>query len=95
MSNSIGLPLDPMKFLFDSGMKVASVSLMCQDKQVFNAMMMAGTPCPYNGLIGDEARLGWESHEEKPYEIEQAKDITAEEAVTYSGIGMLGWLLLL
>ena len=89
------LRLKNAKFLYDSGMKVASVSLMCQDKQVFDAMMMAGTPCPYNGLIGDEARLGWESHEEKPYEIEQAKDITAEEAVTYSGIGMLGWLLLL
>jgi len=83
------------KFLYDSGMKVASVSLMCQDKRVFDAMMMAGTPCPYNGLIGDDAKIGWQNHEEKPYEIEQAEKITNEEAITYSGIGALGWLLLL
>ena len=81
--------------LYDMGMKVAAVSVMCQDKDIFDAMMMAGTPCPYNGLIGEEAKIGWLNHEEKPYEIEQAEKITTEEAVTYSGIGMLGWLLLL
>ena len=31
------------------GMKVAAVSLMCQDVRVFQAMEMAGTPCPYEG----------------------------------------------
>ena len=40
------------KTLYDMGMKVAAVSVMCQDKRVFDAMMMAGTPCPYNGMIG-------------------------------------------
>ena len=33
------------KTLYDMGMKVAAVSLMCQDKRVFSAMMNAGTPC--------------------------------------------------
>ena len=44
------------KTLYDMGMKVAAVSLMCQDKRVFDAMMNAGTPCPYDGLIGDQAK---------------------------------------
>ena len=34
------------KTLYDMGMKVAAVSVMCQDKRVFQAMMDAGTPCP-------------------------------------------------
>ena len=25
-------------------------------------MMMAGTPCPYDGLIGADAKAGWETH---------------------------------
>ena len=34
------------KLLNGLGMKVAAISLMCQDKNVFEAMMDAGTPCP-------------------------------------------------
>ena len=41
------------------GMKVASISLMCQDKNVWEAMMNAGTPCPIDGLIGDQAKARW------------------------------------
>jgi len=47
------------KYLYDMGMKVASVALLCQDIRVFKAMMMAGTPCPYNGAIGDSAKTAW------------------------------------
>ena len=48
--------------MYDMGMKVAAVSVMCQDQKVFDAMMHAGTPCPYDGQIGDAAKLGWETH---------------------------------
>jgi len=82
--------------LYDMGMKVAAVSVMCQDKDIFDAMMMAGTPCPYNGMIGDEAKIAWETHKDKPYEtVEQKDGITNEEAASFGGLGMLGWLLLL
>ncbi len=47
------------KYLYDTGMKVASVSILCQDPRVFNAMEMAGTPCPYQGKIGKEATVAW------------------------------------
>ena len=44
------------------GMKVAAVGIMCQDARVFDAMWMAGTPCPYMGKIGDDATTGWEEN---------------------------------
>ena len=55
------------KTVYDMGMKVAAVSLMCQDDRVFQAMEMAGTPCPYMGKIGDEATAAWEENaQERP-----------------------------
>ena len=48
--------------LFGMGMKVAAVSLLCQDARVFEAMEMAGTPCPYKGKIGEEAKAEWDKH---------------------------------
>lgn len=47
--------------LYDMGMKVAAVSVMCQDRRVFDSMMAAGTPCPIDGKIGVEAKAAWEA----------------------------------
>jgi len=47
--------------LYDMGMKVAAVATMCQDERVFNAMLMAGTPCPIDGKIGMEAKAAWDA----------------------------------
>tara|TARA_Y100000034_G_C6820709_1_gene369598 strand:+ start:584 stop:1036 length:453 start_codon:yes stop_codon:yes gene_type:complete len=53
--------------IYGMGMKVAAVSLLCQDARVFDAMWMAGTPCPYKGAIGDDAKNAWEENfEETP-----------------------------
>ena len=41
------------------GMKVAAIALMCQDNDVWEAMMNAGTPCPIDGLIGEKAKARW------------------------------------
>jgi len=49
------------KALYDMGMKVAAVSTMCQDERVFQSMLNAGTPCPYDGMIGEEAKAAWEA----------------------------------
>ena len=48
------------KLLNTLGMKVASISLMCQDVDVWQAMMDAGTPCPVDGLIGQKAKQRWD-----------------------------------
>ena len=45
--------------LYGMGMKVAAVSALCQDARVFDAMIMAGTPCPYKGKIGTQALAAW------------------------------------
>ena len=50
--------------MYGMGMKVAAVSLLCQDARAFDAMWMAGTPCPYKGVIGDDARKAWEDNQE-------------------------------
>jgi len=48
-------------------MKVAAVSILCQDERVFEAMQMAGTPCPFEGKIGKEALEQWDKYDvERP-----------------------------
>ena len=84
------------KVLYDMGMKVAAVSVMCQDERVFNAMSMAGTPCPFEGKIGEEAKKLWEANPEKnPNNVvkEERRNDKLEGAIM--GIGGLGLLLLL
>ena len=51
--------------LYGMGMKVAAVSVLCQDKRVWDGMWMAGTPCPYLGKIGKAATEAWENSEYK------------------------------
>jgi len=51
--------------LYQMGMKVAAVSTLCQDGRVFDAMMMAGTPCPIEGKIGKEAMALWEQNQDQ------------------------------
>lgn len=86
------------KTLYDMGMKVAAVSLMCQDQRVFDAMMHAGTPCPYNGEIGEAAKAGWAlDNGEKPsskQEEEEFLNDTEKQTAAASG-GILGLLALL
>ena len=48
------------KFLHDSGLKVAAVSVACgADKAVWQALEMSGSPCPIGGAIGNAARKAW------------------------------------
>lgn len=82
------------KTLYDMGMKVAAISVMCQDKRIFGAMMMAGTPCPYEGLIGPEAKAAWESSAQNPTEDED-EEMSNETKKTLGGVGVGSLLLLL
>jgi hypothetical protein len=45
--------------MYAYGMKVAAVSILCQDPRVWDAMTDAGTPCPARGSIGAEAAQYW------------------------------------
>ena len=68
--------------LYQMGMKVAAVSTLCQDARVFDAMMMAGTPCPIEGKIGKEAMALWEDNNEKVPAGSSWKPVVREEEVT-------------
>jgi hypothetical protein len=37
------------------GLKVSATAMLCRDSRVFESMIAAGSPCPVNGLIGDDA----------------------------------------
>ena len=88
--------------LFRMGMKVGAVAMLCQDPRVFQAMEMAGTPCPFMGKIGLEAAEAWAENPEKRPDYEQwkkdnvvDKEIITDEEATGLGIGGLLFLLLL
>lgn len=91
------LRLKNAKVLYDMGMKVAAVSVMCQDPDVFSAMMNAGTPCPFDGLIGDAARAAWAANSaDQPAEGEGVlKGMSDETKSTAGGLATVGGLLLL
>ena len=72
--------------LYGMGMKVAAVSMLCQDVRVFDAMLMAGTPCPYRGKIGSDAHEAWENNLDDVPEnsIMLKKKLTAMEPEEYN-----------
>tara|TARA_B110000858_G_C17783281_1_gene465888 strand:+ start:731 stop:1078 length:348 start_codon:yes stop_codon:yes gene_type:complete len=81
------------KTIYDMGMKVAAVSVMCQDVRIFTAMEMAGTPCPFLGKIGDEAQKEWDAQPElKPI---NEKDKSNNDKVKGAAMGVGSVLLLL
>lgn len=60
--------------IYDMGMKVAAVSIMCQDERVFTAMSNAGTPCPVDGKIGEQAKQIWEAEPNRQPQKVKSKD---------------------
>jgi hypothetical protein len=64
--------------LYGMGMKVAGVSILCQDARVFDGMWMAGTPCPYEGQIGDDARQAWLDN---PDAVPEGSDFNVQKKV--------------
>jgi len=85
------------KTLYDMGMKVAAVSTMCQDRRVFEAMMNAGTPCPFDGLIGPEAKAAWEVNaDQQPGGVDKKDEEMSNRTKTMlGGAGVASLLLLL
>ena len=82
------------KTLYNMGMKVAAVALMCQDESVYKAMEMAGTPCPYKGEIGATAQALWDNDPDRiPVDDGKEKNDTTT-ALTVGGV-LLAILLIL
>ena len=69
--------LKKAKMLNALGMKVASISLLCDDPLIFDAMFRSATPCPVltddgRSVIGEEAmKLIWERRKPTDDKVEQ------------------------
>jgi hypothetical protein len=74
------------KTLYDMGMKVAAVATMCQDRRVFDAMLAAGTPCPYEGKIGEQAKASWDANPDK---IPKLDEVKIDDTYKKVGIGAI------
>ena len=74
------------KTLYNMGMKVAAVALMCQEETVFKAMEMAGTPCPYMGEIGATAQALWDNDPDRIPVDDGKEENDTTTAITIGGI---------
>ena len=84
--------------LYRMGMKVGAVAMLCQDSRVFQAMEMAGTPCPYMGKIGIDAAKEWANNPKKRPDYDQwvKENVKNEEIITDEGaLGIFSILLIL
>lgn len=81
------------KTLYNMGMKVAAVSLMCTEPNVFKAMEMAGTPCPFEGKIGKEAQALWEENPELRPDVKE-EEVRRNDTAKGILLGILGALTL-
>jgi len=82
------------KTLYNMGMKVAAVALMCQEETVYKAMEMAGTPCPYMGEIGATAQALWDNDPDRIPVDDGKEENDTTTAITVGGI-LLAILLVL
>jgi len=70
------------KLLFDFNMKVSAVAILCQDARVFQSMIQAGTPCPFQGKIGADALAEWNKYDkQRPGYEEYTKTLRYMERV--------------
>ena len=81
------------KTLYDMGMKVAAVATLCQDERVYTAMNNAGTPCPVDGKIGQEAKDVWDKNPDR--QPINSKESSNEDFWKKISAGLLGILVIL
>jgi len=65
--------------LYNMGMKVAAIAVLCEDPVIFRSMAHAGSYCPYEGLLSDEAKAAWEVHTDKIPIPEEEDEVSAKE----------------
>ena len=84
------------KVMYDMGLKVSAVAIMCQDKRIHLAMANSGTPCPINGLVGDAAKTEWENNPQlvPGYVAGKKEEWDDDDKNTAKGAAGIGGLLL-
>ena len=84
------------KVMYDMGLKISAVAIMCQDKRIHLAMANSGTPCPINGLVGDAAKAEWENnpHLVPGYVAGKKEEWDEDDKATARGAAGIGGLFL-
>ena len=82
--------------MFDMGLKISAVAIMCADKRVWQAMWDASTFCPINGKVGEEARIEWENnpHLVPGYVAGKKEEWDEDDKATARGAAGIGGLFL-
>ena len=75
--------------LYNMGMKVAAISVLCENEIVFRSMAHAGSYCPYDSLLGEDAKAAWEVHTDKIPKPEEEDEATAKEK-REQALGIMG-----
>ena len=90
------LLLKKAKVMYDMGMRVSSVAIMCTDKTIWQSMIDAGTPCPIDGLVGAAALQKWEATPERwpDYKANGKKKWDEDDKNTAKGVFGIGGLLI-
>lgn len=85
------------KLLFQYGLKIAAVNVLCTDPIVYQSLERSGSPCPAgNGLIGQAAQDYWDEHpEERPdYEEWLTKNKTTKKETEVDNNGLKDFALM-
>lgn len=63
--------LKQVRLLNNLGLKTAAVARMClHSEEIFQALLMSGSYCPYHGLVGQKAEEAWKKY----YELRPDKE---------------------
>ena len=50
--------------LYNMGMKVAAIAVLCEDPVIHKSMANAASFCPYKGLLGQSAKDAWDANQQ-------------------------------
>jgi hypothetical protein len=73
--------------LYNMGMKVAAIAVLCNDPVIHAAMANSSTFCPYKGLLGLDAKSAWEANQQ---DIPKELNEPTKEDKTISYLKIIG-----
>ena len=73
--------------LYNMGMKVAAIAVLCNDPVIHKAMANSGTFCPYKTLLGVDAQIAWEANQQ---DIPKELNEPTKEDKTISYLKLIG-----
>jgi hypothetical protein len=88
------LLLKQSKQLYNLGMRVAAVAVLCENRKIFMAMRNSSTHCPIDGLTGQAAKEMWDANPDRwpDAELNDKGEWNEGKKSQARGIGAVGGL---